>query len=145
MPKNKDEQPFLVHALYKFADYISSTQFANFYDKHLHQCPWMAETMLHMLQRPMSMMARMSCSHEHLMTAMAGKDIDTEEFLDIRAAFHQVLWDLQCCIDNNSPGITFTTPPSSWVPPQPKTPIKTHSGGDSRGGRNRGSDSTPSG
>eukprot|EP00957_Ditylum_brightwellii_P024911 1883784-Ditylum_brightwellii.AAC.1 len=75
-------------------------------------------------------MAHMSCDHEHLTAAIAGKDIDPEGFWDIRATFHQVLRHLQCCIDNGTPGIIFTTPPSSWVPPQPKTPIKTHGEGD---------------
>eukprot|EP00957_Ditylum_brightwellii_P027471 2076929-Ditylum_brightwellii.AAC.1 len=102
----------------------------DYFNKHSIQCPWIPQTMLSMLQRLMSMMAKLSCNHKYLAAAMSCGDIDVTEFLEVKVAVQDMIRDLKSCVDNNTTGNLFTWPPSTWVAPaDPKTPLKTDTPG----------------
>eukprot|EP00957_Ditylum_brightwellii_P147262 11213653-Ditylum_brightwellii.AAC.1 len=69
IPQDTAEQQQLIYAFHEFANFISTTKFMDYYDKHSIQCPWILQTMLAMLQWPLSMMAKLSCNHEYLAAA----------------------------------------------------------------------------
>eukprot|EP00957_Ditylum_brightwellii_P097652 7437426-Ditylum_brightwellii.AAC.1 len=82
IPQDTAEQPLLIYAFHEFANFILTTKFMDYYNKHSIQCPWIPQTMLAMLQQPMSMMTKLLCDHKYLAAAMSGRDIDATEFLE---------------------------------------------------------------
>eukprot|EP00957_Ditylum_brightwellii_P016791 1263967-Ditylum_brightwellii.AAC.1 len=82
IPSTTKEQPLLFYAFHKFANFISTMKFIDYYDKHTPQCPWIPQIMLAMLQWPLSMMAKLSCNHEYLVAAIAGNELDATEFVE---------------------------------------------------------------
>eukprot|EP00957_Ditylum_brightwellii_P189858 14453890-Ditylum_brightwellii.AAC.1 len=130
IPQDAAEQPLLIYAFHEFANFIPTTKFMDYYNKHFTQCPWIPQTMLAMLQWLMSMMAKLPCNHKYLAAAMSGRDIDATEFFEVKVAVQHMIHDLKSCVNNNTTGNLFTRPPSTWVAPaDPKTPPKTNTPG----------------
>eukprot|EP00957_Ditylum_brightwellii_P136237 10389682-Ditylum_brightwellii.AAC.1 len=82
IPLTMAEQLLVFYAFHKFANFISTTKFMDYYDKHALKCPWIPQSMLAMLQWPLLMMAKMFCNHEYLAAAMAGNKLNTTEFVE---------------------------------------------------------------
>eukprot|EP00957_Ditylum_brightwellii_P082421 6266672-Ditylum_brightwellii.AAC.1 len=100
----------------------------DYYNKHAAQCPWIPQTMLAMLQWPLSMMTKLLCNHEYLAATMIGRDLDATEFIEVKVAVQDMTPDLKSCVDNDTTGNLFTCPPSTWVAQTEtnKTPTKTN-------------------
>eukprot|EP00957_Ditylum_brightwellii_P072458 5506385-Ditylum_brightwellii.AAC.1 len=114
IPQDAAEQPLLIYAFHEFANFISIMKFMDYYNKYAIQCPWIPQTILAMLQRPLSMMAKLSCDHKYLAAAMSGRDIDATEFLEVKVAVQDVIQDLKSYVNNGTTGNLFTRLPSTW-------------------------------
>eukprot|EP00957_Ditylum_brightwellii_P002499 191437-Ditylum_brightwellii.AAC.1 len=89
------EQPLVFYVFHEFANFISKSKFMDYYNKHALHHPWIPQTMLAMLQQPLSMMTMFSCIHKYLATVMTGNTLDATEFVEVKVTIQDMIHDLK--------------------------------------------------